>query len=298
MQLERDPHTGHLTTGHEWNGIKELNRPVPKAIWIFLVSAALFAFVYWVLMPAWPLGRSYTRGLLGIDQRTTVAESLQRAEAARADWTGAIEQGDFAAIRDDAALMQRVRDSGRALFGDNCAVCHGSEGQGAHGFPRLTDGAWLWGGDPEAVAETIRVGINAGHAETRFGEMPAFGRDQVLDRQAIGDVVSYVRSLGGDEPAATAVGEEAASRAAGAELFAANCAACHGDDGRGSTEMGAPDLTDGFWIYGGDRAAVYTTVFGGRQGHMPHWEDRLSPVQRKILALYILDLGEAGKASQ
>lgn len=285
---QRDPHTGYTTTGHEWNGITELNRPVPKVIWLFLAATIIFSVIYWVLMPAWPLVETYTKGVLGVDQRSSLAENLRIAAADRASWTQQIETRNFAEIQADDSLMQIVRNTGRPLFEDNCATCHGMKGQGGHGFPRLTDDAWLWGADPATVAETIRVGINSTHNETRVSQMQAFGRDGILDRAAILDVVTYVRSLAGAEPTGD---ERSDSIAAAAEVFAANCAACHGESGTGNTELGAPDLTDEFWIYGGDRQSVYTTVYRGRQGHMPHWEGRLSALERKLLTLFVLDLG-------
>ncbi len=174
---ERDPVTGRLTTGHEWNGIKELYTPVPRVVIFFLVVGTLFAVGYWILMPAWPLGRTYTKGLLGIDQRAIVERQVEEASAERAAWTQQIDTMDFAAIKADPALMEDVRDAGRTLFGDNCAVCHGMRGTGGKGFPDLTAGAWLWGGEPETVAETLRVGINSSHDETRVSQMMAFGRD-------------------------------------------------------------------------------------------------------------------------
>lgn len=284
---DRDSHTGHATTGHEWNGIKELNTAVPKTVWFFLTATALFAVGYWLLMPAWPLGKTYTKGLLGSDVRRDVAVSLRDAEARRSIWTSRIEKEDFAAIQADAALMRDVRESGGALFGDNCAVCHGTSAKGGPGFPNLVDEASLWGVTPEAVLETIRVGVNSVHKDARTSQMPAFGRDGILDRQAIFNVVAFVRSL--SDPA-VAKGPESGRIAAGREAFAANCAACHNDNAQGNKEMGAPDLTDRYWLYGGDEDAIYRTVYGGRQGHMPTWEGRLSALDRKILTLYILDL--------
>jgi cytochrome c oxidase cbb3-type subunit 3 len=286
---ERDPYTGHATTGHEWNGIKELNTAVPKPVWIFLALTALFAVVWWVLMPAWPLGRTYSKGLLGSDVRQDVAASLEQAAVRRSVWTSRIDKEDPAAILADAGLMTDVRLTGHALFGNNCAVCHGVGATGGPGFPDLVDKAWLWGGTPDAVQETIRVGINADDPDTRVSQMQAFGRDGMLDREAILDVVAYVRSLSHPELAS---GPEAQKVAAGREVFATNCVACHGDDAKGNTEMGAPNLTDSFWLYGGDEDSVYRTVYGGRQGQMPAWEKRLTPTERKILALYVLDLGQ------
>ena len=164
---ERDPYTGYMTTGHEWNGIKELNTPVPRPVYFFLIVTALFAVVYWVLMPAWPLGVTYTKGLLGIDQRNIVAESLKQAALERGVWTKRIEAESFKDIQADPRLMERVRQTGRTLFGDNCAACHGSNAQGGKGFPNLTTASWLWGGDPESIAETIRVGINSAHPQSQ-----------------------------------------------------------------------------------------------------------------------------------
>ena len=167
---ERDPHTGYMTTGHEWNGIKELNTPVPRAVYFFLIVTALFAFVYWVLMPAWPLGLTYTKGLLGIDQRTTVTESLKQAALRTRGLDAADrERRAIRPIQADPSLMTIVRQTGRTLFGDNCAACHGFNAKGGKGFPNLTTASWLWGGDPETIAETIRVGINSTHPKTPRG---------------------------------------------------------------------------------------------------------------------------------
>jgi cytochrome c oxidase cbb3-type subunit III len=289
---ERDPHTGHMTTGHEWNGIKELNTPVPRPVYFFLAATALFGIVYWILMPAWPIGVTYTKGLLGVDQRATVVQSLKQARLDRSVWTKRIESENFSAVQADPQLMTIVRQTGHALFGDNCAACHGANARGGKGFPDLTTASWLWGGTPEAIAETIRVGINSPHADSRASQMPAFGHDQILPRADIENVVSYVRSLSGGAASNAA---QADKIKAGKEIFAANCASCHGDDARGSMETGAPNLTDKFWIYGGDAETIYSTVWGGRQGHMPTWESRLSPLDRKILTLYVVDLRQVSQ---
>jgi cytochrome c oxidase cbb3-type subunit III len=283
---ERDPKTGYLTTGHEWNGIKELNTPVPRAVYFFLIATALFSIGYWILMPAWPIGSTYTKGLLGRDQRTTVTKSLKQAALDRSVWTAEIEAKSYSEIQGDPRLMEVVRETGRTLFGDNCAACHGRNAKGSKSFPNLTAQSWLWGGAPETIAETIRVGINSAHPESRTSQMLAFGRDGVLPRDDIENVVAYVRSL--SNPAGIDV--PADQVAAGRAVFAANCVACHGEAGQGNTELGAPNLTDQVWIYGGDRQSIYTTVWGGRQGHMPTWEARLPGLDRKILALFLVDL--------
>ncbi len=285
MELgKRDPITGRVTTGHEWNGIEELDTPVPRVVLFFLTVTTLFAIGYWIAMPAWPLWSTYTKGILGVDQREIVARQVAEARQERAPWVDKIASMDFAAIQADPDLMGRVQLAGRTLFEDNCAACHGVKASGGPGFPNLSAKSWLWGGTPDKIAETIRVGINSTNEDTRISQMTAFGRDGVLDATQISNVVAYVRSLSGlgsDDPA------EAPAIAAGKEVFAANCVSCHGEDARGKQDMGAPDLTDKYWIYGGSLDTVFTSVYSGRQGHMPHWGTRLSDVDIKILALYV-----------
>jgi cytochrome c oxidase cbb3-type subunit 3 len=287
MSLERDPKTGWLTTGHEWNGLTELNTPVPRLVSLFLALAVLFSVGYWVLMPAWPMGTTYTKGVLRLDDRTELTESVKQATTDRATWTDQIATRGFSEIEVEPRLMTAVRQTGPTLFGDNCAACHGRDAKGGKGFPDLRTTSWLWGGSPEAIAETIRVGINSAHPESRNSQMPAFGRDQILQRTDIENVVAYVLSLSDPEEKPMAGNAEA-----GKAVFAANCVICHGSDAKGKAGVGAPNLTDGFWMYGGDGTSIYHTVWGGRQGHMPTWESRLSPVDRKILALYLVDLGK------
>jgi cytochrome c oxidase cbb3-type subunit 3 len=289
MALERDPTSGYLTTGHEWNGITELNTPVPKLVFFFLIVTFAFSLGYWVLMPAWPVGSTYTKGLLGFDQRAVVTQSVKQAALDRSAWTDQIAAKSFAEIQQDPRLMAAVRQTGRTLFGDNCAVCHGRDAKGGKGFPNLTTSSWLFGGTPEEIAETIRVGINSPHPNSRNSQMPAFGRDQVLPRADIENVEAYVLSLSNPKAKPLAGNAEA-----GKAVFAATCAVCHGPDAKGKQDVGAPNLTDHYWIHGGTEDAIYVSIWGGRQGHMPTWEGRVSPVERKILALYLVDL-RAGK---
>ena len=284
-QPDRDSYTGYLTTGHEWNGIKELNTPVPRVVYFFLTVTVLFSIGYWILMPAWPLGATYTKGLLGNDQRRIVAASLKDAATDRSTWTKKIETEDYAAIQSDPGLMEIVRETGHTLFGNNCAACHGLDAKGGPGFPNLTTSSWLWGGKPKDIFNTISVGINAAHKDTHVSQMPAFGRDQMLPRADILNVVTFVYSL--SNPDAKNIDPKRVE--AGKKIFAANCVSCHGEDAGGNPELGAPNLTDKFWIYGGNLEAIDTTVWGGRQGHMPTWESRLSELDRKILTLYLLD---------
>ena len=214
----------------------------------------------------------------------------------RSVWTKKIETEDYAAIEADAGLMEIVRETGHTLFGNNCAACHGRDAKGGPGFPNLTTSSWLWGGKPEDIFNTIRVGINSAHKDAHVSQMPAFGRDQMLPLGDIRNVVAFVYSLshpggGGLDPGGLDPRGRLDPKAveAGKKIFAANCVACHGADAKGNPELGAPNLTDTFWIYGGSLEAIDTTVWSGRQGHMPTWESRLSELDRKILTLYLLD---------
>jgi cytochrome c oxidase cbb3-type subunit 3 len=282
----RDTVTGRLTTGHEWNGIEELDTPVPKVVFFFLALAFLFSLICWLLFPTFPLIATYTKGLLGVDQQQLVTDQVRLAAVERAGWETEILARDFDDLQSDPVLMHKILETGRTLFQDNCAACHGANTTGGPGFPNLTSKSWLWGGDTETIAETIRIGINSNKDDSRVSQMLAFGRDGILDRVKILDVVAYVRSLSGAP-------SDAARIEAGREIFSANCASCHGENAKGMPEVGAPDLTDRFWIYGGDMQSVYATVYAGRQGYMPHWEGRLSETSRKILALYVVTLDAA-----
>lgn len=288
---ERDPHTGHKTTGHEWNGIKELNTPVPKPVWFFLIVTGLFALGYWILMPAWPTGVTYTKGLLATNDRLVVADKERESAAARADWLKQVEATPLGQLPADPQAMARVRQDGGRLFGDNCAVCHGVDGHGGKGFPNLADHDWLWGGEPDTVAETIRVGVNSTHPNTRVSEMIGFGAGGILDATQVANATDYVLSLSDPQVARTKPNSVRGGRA----VFEANCVPCHGADARGNQSLGVPNLADRAWINGSDWASVYTMVTHGRKGEMPSWESRLSPADRKLLAAYVLDLGRSAK---
>ena len=281
---ERDPLTGHKTTGHEWNGITELNTRVPRAVWWAIGITHVWALIIWILLPSWPLITTYTKGLLGVDQRELVQGEIQAGQRYRAYWEANLAAASLDDIRGEQALMDVVAASAPTLWGDNCAACHGMLGVGGPGFPNLTDDAWLWGGSDEAVLESIRVGINATHPETRVSEMLAFGQLDVLTRDQIRAVAAYVQSLSG------LADPEPGVRAEGQTIFEVNCTSCHGEDATGMNEVGAPNLTDEFWIYGGSDEAIFASIHDGRRGWMPAWEGRLSEAQNKILALYLLDI--------
>lgn len=282
---ERDPLTGHKTTGHEWDGITELNTRVPRSIWFFIIVTHVWAVLIWILLPSWPLLNTYTKGILGLEQQEEVEAKVMAAVEDRAEWTDRILEQPSEEILNNPELMARVNGTAKSLFGDNCAGCHGQDAAGGPGFPSLIDDAWLWGGDTDTIMETLRVGINSTHPDTRFAQMMAFGADGILERADVRNVVGYVQSLSG-----TQVSDEVIET--GGEIFADNCASCHGEDGTGVMDLGAPDLTDDFWIYGGDAESIYRTVWSGREGWMPSWEGRLGEIERKILTVYIQGLGQ------
>jgi cytochrome c oxidase cbb3-type subunit 3 len=272
------------TTGHEWDGIRELNKPLPKW-WLYTFYACVvWAVGYWLLMPAWPLVSSYTKGWLGYSQRETVAEELDQAKAGKAAFRQQIAASDLAAIKADPELLNFALAGGEAAFGDNCAPCHGRGAQGAFGYPNLRDDSWLWGGSLDAIHQTITHGIRANDAKTRASQMPAFGRMGLLNATQVNDAAEFVLSLSG-----RADDNEAAER--GAKIFADNCSPCHGKDGKGNQTLGAPDLTDQLWLYGGDKPTIAETVINARNGVMPAWAGRLDPETIKELAVYVHSLG-------
>lgn len=278
---EIDPVTGYETTGHDWNGIRELNTPFPRIALIALALAFAYAVVAWILLPAWPTGRDYTRGLLGLDQGEVAEERLQAIAADRAEWLRRFEAADFEAIASDPALMELAMPAAQRLFGDNCAACHGRNGEGGPGFPVLADATWLWSGAPEEIATTIRHGINADDPDTRIAEMPSFDWMDRADRLSLADFVASLPEGKADwnSPAAA--------------LFAENCAACHGERGEGGLAVGAPSLTDRATIYGQDAQTVFMTLTHGRRGVMPAWAGRLSDAEINLLALYVSRLSDA-----
>jgi cytochrome c oxidase cbb3-type subunit III len=280
-----DPVSGRETTGHEWDEIRELNNPLPRWWLVLLYATIVWSILYWVVYPSWPLVSDYTRGLFGYSQRAAVIEEVAAARAARGAQGQALARASLDEIRGDPELLKLALANGRAAFGDNCASCHGAGAAGRIGYPSLQDDEWLWGGSLDEIHKTIRVGARAGHADTRQSEMLAFGRDGILKRGETEAVANYVLSLSGQAFNPKLKLEE------GGTLYAANCAACHGDQGKGNKEMGAPDLTDAIWLYGSAPEQVIATIAGGRKGVMPAWEGRLDPVTVKSLAVYIHSLG-------
>lgn len=282
---EIDHVTGTETTGHEWDGVKELNTPLPRW-WLFIFYACiLFAVGYWILMPSWPLPNGYTHGLLNYSLRDEVASRLQDLKTMRAAKEQALAHASLQQIQSNPDLLQFALAEGKTAFGDNCAPCHGAGGQGSKGFPNLTDDVWLWGGTLDDIQHTITVGVRSTSPDTRQSQMPSFGKDAILQPAQIDDLTQYVLHLRGMPANAAAV-----SRAG--KLFADNCAACHGADGKGNRSFGAPNLTThAGWLYGPKPEDIHDQIWNGHGGVMPTWAGRLSPETIKSLAIYVHSLG-------
>ncbi len=284
---EIDEISGVETTGHEWDGLKELNNPLPRWwVWVWIVSI-IWSFWYFVIYPAWPVPGGATEGTQGYTQYKELAESQAEIVERQQVYLDRFENADFDMILDDPELYGFAMVGGAAMFKDNCATCHGTGGQGAKGYPNLNDDDWLWGGTPDDIYQTIVYGIRADNWETRQSLMPAFGKDGLLDAHDIEAVVEYVYSLSHkseDEKAQALVQK-------GAGIFQEQCAACHGADARGSHDFGAPNLTDNIWLYGGDKSDIYATVYNARAGVMPAWVGRLDDNTIKQLTIYLHELG-------
>jgi cytochrome c oxidase cbb3-type subunit 3 len=283
-KIDKDSFTGRETTGHEWDGIKELNTPLPKWwVYTFYVTIA-FSLVYYVLYPSIPGIRGYFAGTLGYDQRDDVAKDLAAAQAGHAPFLARIGQASLDEIKADSRLYAFASTGGRIAFNNNCAGCHQVGGAGAKGYPNLADDDWIWGGKVEDITLTIRHGVRSADAETRQNAMPRFGLDGMLKRSEIDDVAHYVLSLSGAKHDAKAAGR-------GAPIFAEQCVACHGEKGIGNPEVGAPRLSDGIWLYGGDLKSVTDSIANARAGMMPAWGERLDEATIKMLAVYVHGLG-------
>ncbi|MBO6825981.1 MAG: cytochrome-c oxidase, cbb3-type subunit III [Sneathiella sp.] len=283
-KVEKDEISGTDTTGHEWDGIKELDTPMPRWwLWTFYATI-VWAIGYWIVMPAWPLISDHTRGMLGYSSRANVEQELAAVEESRADVLKALRETELAEVKDNQELYQFALTGGRSHFAVNCSQCHGSGAQGGPGFPNLNDDDWLWGGSVDDIYQTIQYGIRSDHEDTRVGNMPAFLKDEILERDQVSDVTEYVLSLSQE-------GRDAEAVARGKEVFANECASCHGENAKGGRDFGAPNLADAIWFYGGDKETIYKTIANGRANVMPAWEQRLDDAVIRQISLYVHSLG-------
>jgi cytochrome c oxidase cbb3-type subunit 3 len=278
---EVDSITGTETTGHVWDGIRELNTPLPKWwLWTFYATI-IWALVFYILYPAWPWLGGYTRGVLGYSSRAEFAETMAAVDEGRVGWINKFTQLELEEIAQDPELLQVAMAGGRSIFAENCAGCHGSGGAGAPGYPILVDDDWIWGGTLEDIHTTVTYGIRNENDESRYSEMPAFGADEILEPEQISAVADYVLSLSGAGPA----------NEQGKMIFEEQCVACHGEDGKGIPDVGGPNLTDGIWLYGGNKDAIVAQITKPRQGVMPPWNERLDDAEIKQVTIYVHSLG-------
>ncbi len=289
--VEIDPVTGQPTTGHVWDGIRELNRPLPRWwLWTFYATIA-FSLVYVVLYPAFPLVRGATGGILGYSTRAELAESVTAAREAQATLLAQVAELPLEDIRSDDALARFAISGGRSAFLVNCVQCHGSGAAGSPGYANLNDDDWLWGGTLDEIHQTIAFGIRSDHPDAHLSLMPSFGADELLPREEIASVTEFVLSLSGQD-------HDPALAAAGAQVFADNCASCHAEDGSGSRDFGAPALNDAIALYGNDRDSIRAQVTRPRHGVMPAWLGRLDETTIKQLTLYVHSLGGGEAATE
>ena len=283
--IEKDDVSGTATTGHEWDGIKELNTPLPKW-WLYtFYGTVIWALGYTIAYPAWPMLSSATPGVLGYSSRGSLEQQVYVATAAQKVNVDKIAAMSVDDILKDPQLLSFAQAGGAAAFKVNCVQCHGSGAAGGAGYPNLNDDDWLWGGTPDAIYQTLKHGIRyTADADTRDSQMPAFGADGILNPEQIDQVASYVMSLSGDTP-------DAAKAEAGKQIYAENCASCHGEDGKGGRDFGAPNLTDKIWLYGGTIDDVKAQLHKPRMGVMPAWSQRLDDATIKELAVYVHSLG-------
>jgi len=277
-----DEPTGTAFVGHEWDGIEELDTPMPRWwLWCLYLSI-IWGIVYVILYPAWPMIDKATEGTLGWTSRGQLAQEMDAADLAKQSFREQLAAVDVVKLQDNPEIMQQAVAGGFAAFKVNCVQCHGSGAAGSQGlgYPNLADDDWLWGGDLQSIEYTITHGIRQqGHDETRASAMPPYAG--VIEGEQLAALVDHVLSLSG----------KAESNAVGAALYETNCVSCHGPSGEGDRVQGAPTLADAIWLYGDNRADIARQITAPRMGMMPKWEGRLDPVTIKMLAAYVHSLG-------
>jgi len=280
-KIEKDSLTGRETTGHEWDGIKELNNPLPRW-WLYVFYGTIaWSLVWFVLYPSWPWIDGYFEGVLGRQERQVLDSRMAQAQAAQAQYLDAVAAASPAEILEEPQLLTFALAGGEAAFADNCAPCHGLGGAGQAQYPVLADDDWIWGGTLDAIRQTIAYGIRNEHPQSRFSEMPAYGAMNILGREEIVDVANHVLTLSGSEPPDPAAADR------GAAIYEAQCSACHGADGGGMTDLGAPALNDQIWLYGGTLPEIVAQISQPRQGAMPAWAPRLDDTMIDMLTVYV-----------
>ena len=274
-----DEATGQTTTGHSYDGIEELNTPLPRWwLWTFY-GTIIWGVIYTIAYPAWPLISGATAGFLGYSTRAEVAQDIEAHEAANAALVEQLVAADMSNLAPQSDLRRYAVARGGAVFRAQCSQCHGSGAAGAKGYPNLLDNDWLWGGTLEQIAYSVRHGVrNTTDVDAHYSEMPKF--EEVLSEAEISTVADYVLGL----PAGNYTAE-------GAQLYADNCSSCHGDGAIGDKEIGAPNLADAIWLYGGGREDVVQSIAQARFGVMPAWGQRLNEADVRAVSTYVHSLG-------
>ncbi len=279
----RDDVTGVETTGHSWDGIQELNNPLPRW-WLWcLYLTIIWGIGYTIAYPAWPMLSGATTGMLGWSTRANIAQEIKDHEAKNAALVADLLDVEMSTLPENADLNRYAVARGGSVFRAQCSQCHGSGAAGAKGYPNLLDNDWLWGGSMDEIVATVKHGIrNATDDDARYSEMPAFG--EFLEKDQTIATAEYVVSLSSTD-------HDPALAAAGASLFADNCAVCHGETGLGDREQGAPNIADAIWLYGQDRETLIQTITYSRFGVMPAWGQRLSDADVRAVSAYVHALG-------
>ncbi|HCR85639.1 MAG TPA: cytochrome-c oxidase, cbb3-type subunit III [Alphaproteobacteria bacterium] len=281
-QKKLDEVSGVETTGHEWDGLEELNNPMPRWWLIVFFITIVWSLWYWVIYPAWPTISGATEGSMKWTSKKELQEQRAEIDARKEKFEKRFKTASLEEIKSDPELFQYAMAGGQAAFRDNCAACHGTGATGNGQFPNLNDDDWLWGGSLEQIHKTISYGIRNGNDEAHNSAMPAFGKDGILTKDQIKEVAEFVININKN-------GVDKNHKAY--QLFADNCVACHGKNAEGNQDLGAPNLADAIWLYGSEPENVMQTIFYSRNGKMPVWKGRLSDSTIKQLTVYVHSLG-------
>lgn len=286
-----EPETGTETTGHSWDGIEELNTPLPRWwLWTFYATV-VWGVIYTILYPAWPMVSGATAGILGYSTRAEVAAEIERVDHSNAELNDSLVNVDLGVLEDNEQLQRYAIQAGRSVFAANCSQCHGSGAGGvvASGYPNLLDDEWLWGGTMADISYTVRHGIrNEDDPDARFSQMPPF---DWMEKDELNATTHFVRSLSN-------LDHDAEAAETGAALYADNCAVCHGAEGQGDRSMGAPNLADAIWLRGGSHDAILKQLKAPRMGVMPPWGDRLGEAEVRAVTAYVHGLGGGEEAPE
>lgn len=281
--IEKDSVSGQMTTGHEWDGIKELNTPLPKW-WVYVFWATvIWSIGYWIAMPTWPTPNGFTKGMLEYSSRASLDQELADQKKARAKFTTMLAATPLEDVAKNKDLLNFAMTGGKIAFGENCSACHGAGGVGVPGaYPRLADDEWIWGGTLADIQQTITHGVRNEDPNSRQSEMLAFGTGDALPADQLNQLVDYVLSLAKKAPAAGSPGEA---------VFNERCSACHQEGGVGMKDLGAPALNNELWLYKGGKDGVLAQVTNPKHGSMPTWAGRLDESTIKMLTVYVHSLG-------